>query len=258
MKCILVTTDLAARSDRALERALLLARETGAGRVLEVGCGTGYWLAQVAEAGAGAYGLDLSAGMLSQAQERGAPLYLVRGRAGSLPFVDGAFEMVYCVNALHHFAEQEAFVREAWRLLAPGGRLAILGSSPHDPREQWYIHDYFEGTRETDLARFPSWGNVVDWMVASGFDGIGWRTVQMIDNVCVGRAVFDAPFLKKHAVSQLAMLSDAAYAAGLARMEEAIAAAEREGRKLNFCSRIRLAMMTSTKPGTMAQQQTYR
>ena len=43
-----------------------------------------------------------------------------------------------------------------------------------------------------------------------------------------GRAVLDDPFLKKHATSQLALLSDEAYAAGLRRIKAALAEADND------------------------------
>ncbi|HSJ57242.1 MAG TPA: methyltransferase domain-containing protein [Anaerolineae bacterium] len=225
-----------------------LARDVGAGRVLEVGCGTGHWL-QVLHttlpAPAGPfYGLDLSTGMLTQARARGAPLHLVRGRAGGLPFGTSSFDLVYCVNAIHHFDAPGAFVAEARRLLRPGGALAVIGTDPRRIGDRWYVYDYFDGTYETDLARFPSWGTIVDWMAAAGFEPVDWRVVERIVDAKVGRAVLDDPFLRKDATSQLTLLSDEAYAAGLRRVEEAVAAAEASGRQATFGVDLLLGMVT--------------
>ncbi|MBN1660369.1 MAG: class I SAM-dependent methyltransferase [Anaerolineae bacterium] len=230
---------------RALEA---LAREGSAGLVLEVGCGTGHWLAGLHAAlpapSGPFYGLDLSAGMLAGAQARGAPLRLVRGSAARLPFPAASFDLVYCVNAIHHFDAPATFVAEARRLLRPGGALAVIGTDPRRISDRWYVYDYFEGTYETDLARFPSWGTVVDWMAAAGFQSIDWRVVERIVDIKAGRAVLNDPFLRKEATSQLTLLSDEAYAAGLQRMKDAIAAAEATGREVTFATDLLLAMIT--------------
>lgn len=225
-----------------------LAREVGAGAVLEVGCGTGHWLdvlhAALPAAAGPFHGLDLSAGMLAHAQARGAPLHLVRGSADVLPFPSASFDLVYCVNAIHHFDAPRTFVSEARRLLRPGGALAVIGMDPRHRRNWWYVYDYFDGTYETDLARFPSWGITLDWMAAAGFETVEWRVVESIMDAKVGRAVLDDPFLQKDATSQLTLLDDAAYAAGLERLRAAVAAAEAAGTQVVFPTDLLLGMVT--------------
>lgn len=205
---------------------LALAHEVGARRVLEVGCGTGRWLAALSASGVAAYGLDPSRGMLAQAQARGAPLHLTRGRGEQLPFPTAAFDLVYCVNAIHHMRGQREFVQEARRLLRPGGAMAVLGFDPRQHRENWYVYDYFPGTYEFDLTRHPAHAEVLDWLRAAGLEQVQRRVVDRIDADKVGHAILADPFLRQDAVSQLALLSDADYAAGLRRIEAAVAADE--------------------------------
>ena len=214
-----------ARPDIALALADL-ARDLHAHRILEAGCGTGHWLAGLRPLTGQCYGLDPSAGMLAQARRQSAPLRLLRGRGERLPFAAGALDMVYCVTALHHREKPRAFVREARRALRPGGLLALIGMDPHGRRGSWYVYEYFAGSYETDLVRFPSWEVVLDWLSAAGFAQLARQPVEHILDPQRGRAVFADPFLRKHAVSQLALLSDTAYAAGLRRMETALAANE--------------------------------
>ncbi len=244
-----------------------LAGELGAEGILEAGCGTGHWLAglrsiplppvpsglsqpppsSAGQARPGLYGLDLSAGMLHQARQRRGHLHLVRGRAGRLPFPSACFDLVYCVNALHHFDEPLAFVQEAWRLLRPGGVLAVLGIDPRTRQDRWYLYEYFPGTYEADLARFPSWDTVQDWMGGTGFVQVVRRPVEEIHDTKAGRAVLDDPFLQKDAVSQLSMLSDEAYRAGLGHIEAALAAAEAAGERLAFVTDLTLAMVSGRR-----------
>jgi SAM-dependent methyltransferase len=228
---------------------IALAGELDAQRVMEAGCGTGYWLEALRPAGRHLYGLDLAAAMLQRARQREGPLSLVQARAGQIAFRDGDFDLVFCVNAIHHFQQKRAFVAEARRLLRPGGALAVFGNDPRARRTEWYIYDYFEGTLDTDLARFPSWGTVHDWMVAAGFERTSWQIVERICDHKIGPAVLDDPFLQKNACSQLALLSDEEYAAGLRRIEAALARAEEAGETLIFPTEFHTAMLVGWAPG---------
>ncbi len=224
-----------------------LTRETGAGRVLEVGCGTGYWLVGLRSAADQLYGLDYSAGMLVQANVGCEKLLLVQGRAGQLPFAGASFDLVYCVNAIHHFDHPRAFVFEAERLLRPGGSLAIVGMDPRAHRHKWYIYDYFDGTYDVDLGRFPPWRTVMDWMMSAGYREVELRPVERIEDHKQGQEVLEDPFLRKDATSQLSLQSDEAYATGLARIRAALAAAEAAAKNLLFPVDISLQMLVGWK-----------
>jgi SAM-dependent methyltransferase len=212
-------------------------------RILEVGCGTGHWLAGLSPLSVQAFGLDLSAGMLAQARRQAGRLHLVRGRAGQLPFPAASFDLVYCVNAIHHFDQQREFVFEARRLLRSGGALAVIGMDPHDRREGYYLYRFFHGAYETDLVRFPSWGTVLDWMALAGFEQVTWRVAERIYDQKVGRSVLEDPFLDQSATSQLTLLSDEAYAEGIARIRAAVEAAEAVGEQEIFPVDILIGMV---------------
>ena len=119
----------------------------------------------------------------------------------------------------------------------------MAGIDPRAHRHRWYIYDYFPGTYETDLDRFPSWGAVLDWMVEAGFGQIEWRLVERIEDSKIGREIFADPFLQKDACSQLALLTDEAYAAGLRRIATALAEAESGGISITFPTDLWQAML---------------
>lgn len=224
-----------------------VAQDVRAERILEVGCGTGRWLADLASERIQRWGLDPSSGMLREARKRNGDLRLVKGRAERAPLADAAFDLVFCINAIHHFDDPRAFVREAHRLLRAGGALAVLGSNPHGRQSDWYVYAFFEGTYETDLRRFPTWETLGRWMAASGFLQAAQQEVERVVDHKVGRRVLEDPFLEKQACSQLALLTDEAYAAGMGRIRAALARAEAAGQWLTFPTDIQLAMMVARK-----------
>jgi len=107
----------------------------GGMRVLDAGCGTGRHLAEafrregVAVVGLDRNGEDLvKAGNLMRLLERereGGPWLVCRGDVTSLPFRDGAFDVVVCSEVLEHVRDADAAVRELVRVLKPGGSLAV-------------------------------------------------------------------------------------------------------------------------------------
>ena len=192
-------------------------------KVLEVGCGTGRWVIELAPLVPRIIGLDLSFGMLEQARAQNNKLLLTNGDANHLPFPSASFDLILSVNALQHYADQRAFISEARRLLRAGGALAIVNLDPHIGRDQWYLYEYFEGVQAADLRRFASSGILLDWMLAAGFVRAEWRVAEHIHQEFMGREILDNPFTQKGGSSQLAMLSDAAYTAGMDRIHNVIA-----------------------------------
>lgn len=220
-----------------------LARNVRPERILEVGCGTGHWLEELSPLAHHVHGLDFSSGMLRQARQRSSHFHLTHGRANQLPFADASFDLVFCANAFHHFDQPASAIAEARRLLRPGGAFAITGMDPHVPI-RWYLYDYFPGTYETDLRRFPSSGTVTDWMIAAGFDNTEWRLVHQVAHEVRGRDALADHFLQKNGTSQLTLLGDEAYNAGLRRIESAIAEAEAKGEILTLPVYISFSMVT--------------
>jgi SAM-dependent methyltransferase len=126
-------------------------------RVLEIGCGAGQcgrWLVSQA---ARVVGIDLSLGQLGYSRRldarSGVTLAVVQADAQRLPFAAGAFDLV-CTSygALPFVADAAAVVREAARVLCPGGRFVFSTNHPirwaflDDPGEGGLvaIHSYFD------------------------------------------------------------------------------------------------------------------
>jgi SAM-dependent methyltransferase len=186
-------------------------------RVLEAGCGTGRWLSEFVT-DVSRTGLDRSREMLLRAQAKSTGAGLVQADANALPFRAGAFHLVYVVHALHHFSDPQDFIHSATALLVKGGSLAIVALDPRVVRDRWFIYDYFEETWELDMRRFPSRQQILNWMAEAGLVEISEQVVERASATRTGIAILDDPFLAKDQLSQLALLSNEAYARGLEKI----------------------------------------
>ncbi|MGC9395802.1 MAG: class I SAM-dependent methyltransferase [Anaerolineae bacterium] len=110
-------------------RKAVLAHVSGE-RVLEVGFGTGDLLVEMAARGWNACGLDLSPAMhrivARKLRRRGLDAPHVRGVTQALPFADGSFDTLIATFPAEYIVAPET-LREAARVLAPGGRFVIAG-----------------------------------------------------------------------------------------------------------------------------------
>ena len=131
--------------------------------VAEVGCGTGHWLAELsASGGHSLVGLDRSPRMLERAHAAAPNARLVRGTADQLCWVDACLDRVFCVNALHHFPDQQAFLSECRRVLRPGGGLLTIGLDPLCGDDEWWVYDVFPAALRADRQRYASAATIRD------------------------------------------------------------------------------------------------
>ena len=99
-------------------------------KVLEIGVGTGADYLEWLKAGARAAGVDLSAASIENAQRRcataGYQADLRVADAENLPFPDESFDVLYSYGVMHHSPNTPQCIREAHRVLQPGGQARIM------------------------------------------------------------------------------------------------------------------------------------
>jgi len=100
-------------------------------QALDICCGTGDLIVRLAKGGEGVVGVDMNGAMLNVARRRLAKRNIGQSRlyqadALQLPFGDGQFDVVTIAYGLRNLADYKTGLKEIFRVLKPGGRLAIL------------------------------------------------------------------------------------------------------------------------------------
>ncbi len=150
-----------------------------------------------------------------------------------------------CVNALHHFGEPGTVIGEVARVLRESGIFAVVGMDPQVGSDQWYLYDYFPGTLERDQERYPPTQHVERWMACAGLQHTRVRSAARIRHSLQGERIFDDPVLQKNGTSQLALLTDEAFRAGMRRIRSAIV----DNPKVVFSIDVTLYLTLGTRDG---------
>lgn len=112
--------------------AALLGAESGVRRVLDIPCGEGAFLARLATAGYAPHGADIQ-----QMLKVGGVPFTPADMNEPLPFADGAFDAVACIDGIEHLERPFDFVRECYRILRPGGVLLVSTPNISALRSRW-------------------------------------------------------------------------------------------------------------------------
>ena len=186
--------------------------------VVEVGCGTGHWLAELSGGERRVVGVDPSGGMLRHAASNAARAGLVRGVADALAIRSGAVDRLFCINAFHHFPDKPAFVAEARRVLRDRGAIMIVGLDPHTGVDQWWVYDYFPSTLPIDLVRYPSASAIKEMLANCGFSSIDTTVAQHFPAEIPFDKALERGYLDRQSTSQLVVMPDDEYRAGMERL----------------------------------------
>jgi ArsR family transcriptional regulator len=112
-------------------------------RVADLGCGEGYLTIETARWASKVYAVDRSRAVLDRARQlatrrKVSNVVWKKGELEKLPLGDESVDVALLSQALHHAADPAAALREAARILVPGGRVLVLDLREHD--ETW-VHE---------------------------------------------------------------------------------------------------------------------
>jgi SAM-dependent methyltransferase len=189
--------ELAEAHNRPLFEAVLDAAGAEEGtRLLDVGCGSGLALLLAAGRGALPSGLDVSPGLLAVARERLPGADLREGDMEALPFEDGAFDAVVGVNAFQFAGDPRWALREAARVVRPGGRIVASLFAAPERSQSTAVHEAMSGLIPPEDAAdhapyaLSAPGNLEAALAAAGLGVLGsgevgcsWRYGSMADAV---------------------------------------------------------------------------
>ncbi|CDZ94668.1 malonyl-ACP O-methyltransferase BioC [Pseudomonas saudiphocaensis] len=142
--------DAVAELQRAVGNTLIerLPDDLEPNRWLDLGCGTGYFSRRLAQCFPQAEGvaLDIAEGMLRHAAPQGGAGAFVAGDAESLPLREGSVDLIFSSLALQWCEDFPAVLREARRVLRPGGIFAfssLCAGTLQELRDSWQAVDGF-------------------------------------------------------------------------------------------------------------------
>jgi ubiquinone/menaquinone biosynthesis C-methylase UbiE len=107
--------------EKVRRNLLRVAERTGTGRLLDIGCGTGFVISLLADTFDEVHGIDPTRAMLDKVDTSPGNITLQEGVAEDLPFPDASFDLVTAYSVLHHLADHRPVLAEVARVLRPGG-----------------------------------------------------------------------------------------------------------------------------------------
>jgi len=116
---------------------LLLDEELRGRRMLDAGCGTGWFSRRAVDLGADVFSLDIGQELLRKVREKCATR-LIAADACALPFPDSVFYIVVASESIEHTLDPKKALLELHRVLRPGGALVVTV-----PNQLWHFSATF-------------------------------------------------------------------------------------------------------------------
>ncbi len=145
-------------------------------RILEVGGGTGRFIYSFRNKSKNLWMIDPSVQMLNKVKKTyGSKIKMKVGYAENIPFEDNSFDIVVVSDALHHWDNQEKGIKEVYRVLKPGGQLAIEEIHPNTNIGRFVVS--MERTFVMH-SRFFRPNELRDMLEKQGFKFVKWGAVR--------------------------------------------------------------------------------
>ena len=152
---------------RALLDRLRSLTEPEGCRLLDLGGGTGAATAAFGRGARELVVLEPDERKILRGRAAGAPVTFVSGVAETLPYGVGQFDRVVSLMSFHHFPQADVALREAARVLAPGGRLVVYDFDRSTLLGRWVA--VFEGHLARHSFSFVTAAELEQQVLAAGF-----------------------------------------------------------------------------------------
>ncbi|MBD1909403.1 MULTISPECIES: class I SAM-dependent methyltransferase [unclassified Leptolyngbya] len=186
----LVSPCLLLPNEQLVRRTLINKIREKPQHILDLGCGTGSMTLLLKQAfpSAKVIGLDLSPYMLvmaaTKAQQEGADIQFLQGNAEKTQFPDCSFDLITASLLFHETPSTTArtILQESYRLLKPGGKIAIMDGNQLFLRRVNWVNPIFEEPYAAEYAD----GDMTAWLQSSGFAHVHTQSVWWMHQVSYG------------------------------------------------------------------------
>ena len=155
--------------------------------VLDVACGTGAWLTELASRGASVAGIDISSRAVEVCRKRLPDAVIQEGVAEDLPFESSRFDLVTCLGSLEHFLDQRRALVEMRRVAKDDARFLILVPNSNFLTRRLGL---YSGTQQTQIKEtvrpIAEWKELLD---SAGLKTIEtWRDLHPLSRSWISKA----------------------------------------------------------------------
>ena len=213
--------------------------------IVDVGCGTGKQMAanRAPLPKARLIGIDRSHAMLRIGRGRCPSARWLQADGPFLPLASASVDYATNQFSYPHIGRTGALLAELLRVLKPGGRFVMTNIDPWS-MGGWLIYRFFPAARQRDYQDYLPIERFVALMTTAGFENVHARRREFTREEPL--AGFLAFVSERHRASQLMVISDAAYAAGIQRIRDLIRGDTRGDAVMT--SEIGLVTITGDKP----------
>jgi SAM-dependent methyltransferase len=159
--------DLERRLDVVFEQLLADVNLKGS-RLLDAGCGTGFFSVHAARRGASVISLDIGKNLLRETRQKGIPA-VVAADAARMPIREGSFDIVVSSECIEHTPSPRDTLRELIRVLRPGGWLVVTC-----PNALWRwsctLANAFRLRPYRGIENWPGWNELRLWSEEGGLN----------------------------------------------------------------------------------------
>jgi ubiquinone/menaquinone biosynthesis C-methylase UbiE len=198
-----------------VEKLILKSCINGTSKILEIGCRTGNYVAELKRrVRCSCWGVDSSPEMIRRAKAHSENVTFSVGLAEDLGFDEDFFDFAFSVDVIHHVVNRAGYFTEAYRVLKSHGLLATVTDFEDTIKRRKPLAFYFPETIEHELKRYPTVKHLRSLAEEASFKIFADEIAETPFKLnCVEK-------YEKKAFSCLRLISEDALTAGIARMRQ--------------------------------------